>query len=104
MAMVILMVSLVMIWSVAEAKAKLSEVLERAREEPQVIESRGRPKAVVVSSDDFARLKKFEEGSKGPGLAGFLARCDALRAEGPMDLEIPPRSLEPERSQPFESE
>jgi prevent-host-death family protein len=44
------------VWSVAEAKAKLSEVIDRALEEgPQAITRNGRPALVVVSSEEWAR-------------------------------------------------
>ena len=42
-------------WSIADAKSRLSEVLNRAEEQPQVITRRGR-RFVVVDSDAFARL------------------------------------------------
>lgn len=99
--MVMSRVKMVMTWSVAEAKAKFSEVLDRAREEPQFVESRGRPKAVVVSAEDFARLKALEAQSRRPGLLDFLAQCEALREEGPLDLEPPARAIETERQPPF---
>lgn len=43
-------------WSVAEAKAKFSELVERARAEgPQHITRNGRDAAVVVSAEEWAR-------------------------------------------------
>lgn len=43
-------------WSVAEAKAKFSELVERARSEgPQHITRNGRDAAVVVSAEEWAR-------------------------------------------------
>ena len=43
-------------WSVAEAKAHLSDVIERARSEgPQEIARRGRRAAVVVSAEEWDR-------------------------------------------------
>ena len=57
------------VWSVAEAKAKFSEVIDRAQNEgPQAITRNGRPAAVVVSSDEWAR----STGRKGT-LADFFA-------------------------------
>ena len=41
-------------WTVAEAKAKFSEVLERAQSEgPQTILRRGRKAAVIVGADEW---------------------------------------------------
>lgn len=43
-------------WSVAEAKAKFSEVLDRAaRKGPQTVTRHGRPAAVVVATDEWER-------------------------------------------------
>ncbi|MCI0465647.1 MAG: type II toxin-antitoxin system Phd/YefM family antitoxin [Beijerinckiaceae bacterium] len=55
-------------WTVADAKARLSEVMERARREgPQIITKNGRTAAVVVSIEEWER-KTARKGS----LAEFL--------------------------------
>ena len=57
-------------WGLAEAKAKLSELLERARTEgPQHITRNGKPAGVVVSAEEWARRTRPREN-----LADFLAR------------------------------
>ena len=44
------------VWSVAEAKAKFSEMLERAMSEgPQTITRKGRTAAVVVGAEEWER-------------------------------------------------
>jgi len=53
--------------SVADAKARLSEVIERAQGEPQVITRNGKPSAIVVSVEEGSR-KTARKGS----LAEFL--------------------------------
>ncbi len=56
-------------WTVATAKARFSEVLERAQTEgPQTITRNGRKAAVVVSVDEWEKRKK----RKGT-LADFFA-------------------------------
>ncbi|KKB86839.1 prevent-host-death protein [Devosia limi DSM 17137] len=54
-------------WTVANAKARLSEVIERAQNEPQTITRNGRPSVVVVSVEEWNR-KSARKGS----LAAFL--------------------------------
>lgn len=54
-------------WTVANAKARLSEVIERAQSAPQTITRNGRPSVVVVSVEEWNR-KTVRKGS----LAGFL--------------------------------
>ena len=70
-------------WTVQEAKAKLSEVLERARGgEPQVIGARD--PCVVVSMDDYKRLtQREEEPHMGKWLVENLA--------GLGEIELPSR-------------
>jgi prevent-host-death family protein len=67
-------------WSVAEAKARLSEVIDRAQGEPQVITRNGKPSAVVVSVDEWAR-KTARKGT----LAEFLLKSPLRGAE--LDIE-----------------
>lgn len=56
-------------WTVAEAKARFSELIEQARAKgPQTISRRGRSAAVVVSAEEWERKSK-RIGS----LAAFLA-------------------------------
>jgi prevent-host-death family protein len=46
-------------WTVAEAKAKLSEVIEKARSAgPQTITRNGRTTAVVVAAEEWERKTK----------------------------------------------
>jgi prevent-host-death family protein len=46
-------------WTVAEAKAKFSEIIERAMSEgPQTITRKGRTAAVVVGAEEWERKTK----------------------------------------------
>lgn len=54
-------------WTVATAKARLSEVIERAQSAPQTITRHGRPSVVVVSAEEWQR-KSARKGT----LAEFL--------------------------------
>ena len=67
-------------WTVARAKAQLSEVIERAQSAPQTITRNGKPSVVVVSAEDWQR-KTARKGT----LAEFLMESP-LRGTG-MDLE-----------------
>lgn len=80
-------------WKVAEAKAELSRVLRDAQHEPQIIENRGEPVAVVVGVDDYERLT-----NRATALSNhqrFLELSAALRAEGGDELKLPPRRSRP---------
>lgn len=75
-----------MSWTVAGAKAKLSEVMERAQLAPQTITRNGKPSVVVVSADEWQK-KTARRGS----LAEFLL-ASPLRGT---DLDIERQGDEP---------
>lgn len=54
-------------WTVANAKARLSQVIERAQTSPQTINRNGKPSVVVVSVEEWER-KTARKGT----LAEFL--------------------------------
>jgi prevent-host-death family protein len=56
-------------WTIAEAKAKFSEIIERAQSEgPQIISKRGRTAAIVVAAEEWERKTK-----RAGNLAEFFA-------------------------------
>jgi prevent-host-death family protein len=67
-------------WTLAVAKARLSEVVERAQAGPQTITRNGKPSAVIVSAEEWAR-KTVRKGT----LAEFLL-ASPLRGTD-LDLE-----------------
>ena len=68
-------------WSVADAKARLSELLDHAISEgPQVITRRGREVAVVVSAEEWHK-KAARVGSLAEFLAASPLRDSELRIE-----------------------
>lgn len=71
-------------WSVADAKAHLSEVIDTARRDgPQTITRNGKPAAVVVSAEEWARKTRRTES-----LAQFLLGSPLRGAD--LDLERAP--------------
>ncbi|MFO1118462.1 MAG: type II toxin-antitoxin system Phd/YefM family antitoxin [Beijerinckiaceae bacterium] len=70
-------------WSVQDAKARFSELLETCLAEgPQVVTKRGAETAVLVPLDEWKRL----QASARPSLKDFLL------GDGPrFDLELPDR-------------
>ncbi len=64
-------------WTVANAKAKLSEVIDMARSRgPQTITRNGRTAVVIVAAEEWERKTK-----RAGNLAEFFARSP-LRASG----------------------
>ena len=78
-------------WSVAEAKAKFSEVLDQARDAPQTITRNGRRTAIVVSVEEWER-RTSREGTLADFFAASPLRGSGLRLERsrdrPRDIDL----------------
>lgn len=80
-------------WTIAQAKARLSEVIERARREgPQTITRHGKQAVVIVDAAEWGRREPPREGS----LASFFLESplgasgvEAVRLkDGPRGTEL----------------
>jgi prevent-host-death family protein len=68
-------------WAVAQARAKFSEVLKRARSRgPQTITRNGKPTAVIVSAEEWKR-KTQRIGNLAEFFAASPLRDSNLRVE-----------------------
>jgi prevent-host-death family protein len=78
-------------WPVAEAKARFSELLDRAESEgAQTITRRGRTAAVVVSAEEWERKTK-RIGNLAEFFAASPLRGSGLKVRRPKDV---PRKVE----------
>ena len=69
------------IWTVAQAKAKFSEVIDKARSlGPQTITRNGRKAAVVVAADEWER-KTRRKGNLAEFFASSPLRQSGLRID-----------------------
>jgi prevent-host-death family protein len=80
------------IWTVAEAKAKFSEVLDRAVSDgPQTITRNGKTTAVIVSAEEWAQAREPKrEGTLADFLAKSPLRGSGLEIERLKDVATPP--------------
>jgi prevent-host-death family protein len=77
-------------WTVAEAKAKLSEVIENAHKSgPQTITRNGRRAVVVVDAEEWDR-KTRRTGNLAEFLAASPLRGSGLKARRSKDRFRPP--------------
>jgi prevent-host-death family protein len=77
-------------WTVAEAKAKFSEIIERAMSEgPQTITRNGRTAAVVVGAEEWQRKTK-RAGNLAEFFAGSPLRGSNLKVRR---LKARPRKI-----------
>jgi antitoxin Phd len=73
------------VWALQDAKARLSELVDKtASDGPQTITRRGEPAAVVLSPAEYDSLRKRAT----PTLKDMLLSDDYPR----FDLELPPRA------------
>jgi antitoxin Phd len=79
-------------WQVQEAKARFSELVRDAAESgPQTITVRGRRAAVVLSADDYDRLKRPQ-----PSMAEFLRSSARVAVELNIERDKSlPRDIDP---------
>ncbi len=80
------------VWSVADAKAHLSEVIARAQADgPQTIARRGRPAVVVVSAEEWERKTRRKgtlvEFLRASPLAGSELDLERVK-DGPRDIDL----------------
>jgi antitoxin Phd len=75
-------------WSVQDAKNRFSEVVEAARNEPQLVTKHGKPAVVVVAADLYERLQQFER-AKAPSFIDHLLSMPTSDVElERMDVEL----------------
>jgi antitoxin Phd len=74
----------VVVWQLQAAKQHFSELVERARRDgPQVVTKHGKDAVVVVSAEEYRRLR-----GGGPSLVEFIRSApdfDALDLDRPQD-------------------
>lgn len=58
-------------WSIQDAKDRFSAVVDAARRAPQTVTKHGKPAVVVVSAEEYERLRQLER-LKAPTFADHL--------------------------------
>ena len=83
-------------WSIQDAKNRFSEVVGAARIEPQTVTKHGKEAVVILSAEEYSRLKRIERKKK-PTLAEWLL---AIPKDG-TDDDIFPRARAKARAVEF---
>lgn len=79
-------------WLLRDAKARLSEVVQRAETQPQTLTVHGKPRAVVISTAEYARLQGQRTGKD---LVDLLQRADVRDIEfGTSGIRAPVRNVD----------
>ena len=75
-------------WSLAGAKARFSEVIDRTQAGPQIITRNGKPTAVIFSAEEWAR-KTLRKGTLAEFLLASPLRGADLELERQRDAPPP---------------
>jgi hypothetical protein len=81
-------------WNVAKAKQKLSELIRASRGRPQLIFSRERLVAAMVSPETLEELQHLKDQQRGT-LADAFTELSRLCEKEDYVLEAPPRADRP---------
>ena len=77
-------------WNIAVAKSGFSELVNGAREEPQIITRRNRPVAVVLDISEYEKLGLKK--TKAPGIRNLIEELRLIQKEEKIVIEIPERA------------
>lgn len=84
-------------WSVQDAKNRFSAVVEAAQQAPQTVTKHGRPAAVIMSADEYERLRRLERQHM-PSFAEMLLAIPKDENENEEDIfervQLKPRDVE----------
>lgn len=85
-------------WKIEEAQQKLSELINAAVTEPQLIYNQDKLIAAIIEAELFQDFLAWQQQQRKPSLANAFSQLRKLCAEENYTLEIPPRE---DRFNPF---
>lgn len=82
-------------WSVQDAKNRFSAVIKAAQREPQMVTKHGRPAAIVLSTEEYARLTGRHKPPSKSFIEHLLSIPQSDEAEDLFErIPIKPRDVE----------
>lgn len=78
-------------WTVAEARRRFAEVLDRARRSPQPIYRRGQLVGAVVAPEQLEAVRAMLREERKESLSEALSRLRAIVTEEGYELSVPKR-------------
>ncbi len=87
-----------MVWKIAEAKQKFSELVKAAEAEPQWIYNRDRLVAAMVPAESLSEFLNWRRRTQSETLGGAFAKLRRICEEEDYTLDIRPRH---DRPNPF---
>jgi hypothetical protein len=80
-----------MVWKIAEAKKKFSEMIHRAHDEPQIIYNRDTVVAIVLDPEEYEEYKVFRESREKETLASVFDELRIICKEESYEIAVPER-------------
>jgi len=77
-------------WKIGQAKQRFSEVVQRAKEAPQIIYNRDKPVAAVISARGFQEFKEWNEARREKNLADRFAELHTIFSAEEIAPKFPP--------------
>ena len=87
-----------MVWKIAEAKQRFSELVKAAEDEPQWIYNRDKLVAAMIPAETLKEFLDWRQEKEGRTLGDAFAELRRICEEEDYTLEIPAR---PQRPNPF---
>ena len=84
-----------MVWKIAEAKQKFSELVKAAEDEPQWIYNRDKLVAAMVPAETLQEFLNWRQQKEARTLGEAFEELRRICAEEDYTLEIPPRQERP---------
>jgi prevent-host-death family protein len=81
-------------WKLADAKQQLSRVVRLAKDEPQILQNRQEPVAVVVNLEDFERFRQWQQRNEKTLAEAFADLRQIAEDEG-WETPLPPHRDRP---------
>ncbi|MFW5771033.1 MAG: type II toxin-antitoxin system prevent-host-death family antitoxin [Spirochaetota bacterium] len=81
-----------MVWKIAEAKKKFSEMIHRVHDEPQVIYNRDTIVAVVIDPEEYEEYRSFKESREKKSLASAFEELRSICGDESYEITVPERT------------
>ena len=80
-----------MIWKIAQAKKRFSEMIHKAKKEPQMIYNRNNIVAAVVSAEEYEEFKKYKNKIESDSLESAFSELREICTEENYEIILPER-------------
>ena len=80
-----------MIWKIAQAKKRFSEMIHKAKREPQMIYNRNNIVAAVVNAEEYEEFKNYKRKMESDSLENAFSKFREICTEENYEIILPER-------------